>query len=214
MRSLRSEPGRVECNVSTLCDLGNVATMRPVLLLSSFRPKRFFSVWQLGRPWRIPASVFRKRYHRVTRWFAAHKLMRCAFAKAALAIGCQSGNALFCFARQSRWCSGAIIILTHWNAWPATGRSALQDVRSCAILQASLRWAQCRPRSAAFTFGRVVHVDASTPVWCPVYHLHEHPQPGVVRSGLVSLPVVAARDQKWRVASDKSGLLSLLRQFG
>ena len=36
------------------------------------------------------------------------------------------------------------------------------------------------------------------------------PQPGVVRSGLVSLPVVAARDQKWRVASDKSGLLSLL----
>ena len=36
----------------------------------------------------------------------------------------------------------------------------------------------------------------------------------VVRSVLVSLPVVAARDQKWRVASDKSGLLSLLRQFG
>jgi len=35
-----------------------------------------------------------------------------------------------------------------------------------------------------------------------------------VRSGLVSLPVVAARDQKWTVASDKSGLLSLLRQFG
>jgi len=30
----------------------------------------------------------------------------------------------------------------------------------------------------------------------------------------VSLPVVAARDQKWRVVSDKSGLLSLLRQFG
>jgi len=25
-----------------------------------------------------------------------------------------------------------------WNAWPATGRSALQDLRSCAILQASL----------------------------------------------------------------------------
>ena len=27
----------------------------------------------------------------------------------------------------------------------------------------------------------------------------------------MSLPVVAARDQKWRVASDKSGLLSLLQ---
>jgi len=49
----------------------------------------------------------------------------------------------------------------------------------------------------------------------PVYRLHERPQPGVVRSGLVSLPVVAARDQKWRVASDKSGLPSLIiRQFG
>jgi len=48
----------------------------------------------------------------------------------------------------------------------------------------------------------------------PVYCLHERPQPGVVRSGLVLLPVVAARDQKWRVASDKSGLLSLIRQFG
>jgi len=35
-----------------------------------------------------------------------------------------------------------------------------------------------------------------------------------VRIELVSLPVVTARDQKWRVASDKSGLLSLLRQFG
>ena len=34
------------------------------------------------------------------------------------------------------------------------------------------------------------------------------------RSGLVSLQVVVARDQKWRVASDKPGLLSHLRQFG
>ena len=42
----------------------------------------------------------------------------------------------------------------------------------------------------------------------------KYPQPGVVRSGQVSLPVVAARDQQWRVASEKSGLLSLLRQFG
>ena len=85
------------------------------------------------------------------------------------------------------------------------GRSALQELRSCAILQAwrRWRWALCRPRSAAPTFGRVVHAGASTPARCPVYRLHECPQPGVVQSGLVSLPVVAARDQKWSVASDK-----------
>ena len=28
--------------------------------------------------------------------------------------------------------------VSKWNAWPATGRSALKDLRSCAILQASL----------------------------------------------------------------------------
>ena len=28
--------------------------------------------------------------------------------------------------------------VSQWNAWPATGRSALQDLRSCAILQVSL----------------------------------------------------------------------------
>ena len=37
------------------------------------------------------------------------------------------------------------------------------------------RWAQCRPRSAAPTFGRVVLAGASTPAWCPVYRLHEYP---------------------------------------
>jgi len=89
--------------------------------------------------------------------------------------------------------------------------------KTCGHVRSSRRrwrWAQCRPRSAAPTFGSVVHAGASTPAWCLVYRLRERPQPGVVRSGLVSLPVVAARDQKWRVASDKSGLLSLLRQFG
>jgi len=104
--------------------------------------------------------------------------------------------------------------VSQWNAWPATGRSTLQDSRSRAILQASLALSQCRPRSAAPKFGRVVHAGASTPAGCPVYRLQECPQPGVVRSGPVSLPVVAARDQKWTVASDKSGLVSLLRQFG
>ena len=44
------------------------------------------------------------------------------------------------------------------------------------------RWAQCRPRSAAPTFGRVVLAGASTPAWCPVYRLCERPQPDVVRS--------------------------------
>ena len=84
--------------------------------------------------------------------------------------------------------------------------------RTCGHVRSSRRrwgWAQCRPRSAAPTFSRVVLAGASTPAWCPVYRLRERPQPGVVRSGLESLPVVAARDQKWRVASDKSGLLSL-----
>ena len=48
--------------------------------------------------------------------------------------------------------------VSQWNAWPAMGRSALQDLRSCAILQASLELSpvsssiccthvrQCRPR--------------------------------------------------------------------
>ena len=67
------------------------------------------------------------------------------------------------------------------------------------------------------------HVRQGRPRWCfhsglmsdlPPARVVHTPQPGVVRSGLMSLPVVAARDQKWRVASDKSGLLSLLRQFG
>ena len=50
-------------------------------------------------------------------------------------------------------------------------------VRSCRR-----RWrsAQCRPRSAAPTFGRVVLAGASTPAWCPVYRLCERPQPGTV----------------------------------
>ena len=86
--------------------------------------------------------------------------------------------------------------------------------KTCVHVRSSRRrrhWAQCRPRSAAPAFGRVVLAGASTPAWCPVYCLHECPQPAVVRSGLVSLPVVAARDQKWRVASYKSGLLSYFR---
>ena len=107
--------------------------------------------------------------------------------------------------------------VSQWNAWPTTGRSTLQDLWSCAILQASLALS---PVSSSICCTYVWQgrprwrFHSSTPAWCPVYRLCERPQPGVVQSGLVSLPVVAARDQNWRVASDKSGLLSLLRQFG
>jgi len=34
----------------------------------------------------------------------------------------------------------AVQSVSQWNAGPATGRSVLQDLRSCAILQASLAW--------------------------------------------------------------------------
>ena len=86
-----------------------------------------------------------------------------------------------------------------------TGHVSQRPPRLAVMCRRRWRWPQCRPRSAAPTFGRVVLAGASTPACCPVYRLHERPQPGVVQSGLVSLPVVAARDQKWRVASDKSG---------
>ena len=74
-----------------------------------------------------------------------------------------------------------------------------QPSQTCGHVRSSRRrwrWAQCRPRPAAPTFGRVVLASASTSAWCPVYRLSERPQPGVARSGLVSLQVVAARDQK------------------
>ena len=106
--------------------------------------------------------------------------------------------------------------LTHCNGWQATGR-VVAPSKPCGHVRSSRRrwrWAQCSAQSAPPTFGRVVHTGACTRAWCPVYRLCERPQPGAVWSKLVSLPVVAARDQQWRVASDKSGLLSLLRQFG
>ena len=42
---------------------------------------------------------------------------------------------------------------------------------------------QCRPRSAATTFGRVVLAGASTPAWCLVYRLRERPKLQVNRRG-------------------------------
>jgi len=85
-----------------------------------------------------------------------------------------------------RWrCSILQQSVSQWNAWLATGRSALQDLRSCAILQASLALS---PVSSSIC---CTHVRQG----CPRWRFHsglmsglppcERPQPGVVRSGLV-----------------------------
>jgi len=75
---------------------------------------------------------------------------------------------------------------------PATGRSALQDLRSCAILQASLALS---PVSSSIC---CTHVRQGRPRWrfhsglmsgLPPVRQCERPQPGVVWSGLVSLPL-------------------------
>ena len=62
--------------------------------------------------------------------------------------------------------------------WPATGRSALQDLRSCAILQALLALS---PVSSSICCthirqGRPRWRFHSTPAWCPVYRLRERPK--------------------------------------
>ena len=65
--------------------------------------------------------------------------------------------------------------VSQWNAWPATGRSALQDLEDVQIEDDWIAHdyvRSSRPRSAAPTFGRVVLAGASTPAWCPVYCLH------------------------------------------
>ena len=49
--------------------------------------------------------------------------------------------------------------VSQWNAWPATGRSALQDLRSCAILQASLGLS---PVSSSIC---CTHVQQGRPRW-------------------------------------------------
>ena len=70
--------------------------------------------------------------------------------------------------------------------------------KTCGHVRSSRRrwrWAQCRPRSAAPTFGRFVLAGASTPAWCPVYRLRERPQPGVV--GLYYNSHVVAVHESW-----------------
>ena len=49
--------------------------------------------------------------------------------------------------------------VSQWNAWPATGRSALQDLRSRAILQASLAFS---PVSSSIC---CTHVRQGRPRW-------------------------------------------------
>jgi len=64
--------------------------------------------------------------------------------------------------------------VSQWNAWPATGHSAVQDLRSCAILQASLAFSRVSSSICC------THVRQGRPRW----HFH---------SGLMSgLPAVRA----------------------
>jgi len=70
--------------------------------------------------------------------------------------------------------------------------------KTCGHVRSSRRrwrWTQCRPRSVAPTFG-------SVPCWCFHSGLMSGLPPARAstarRSGLVSLPVVASRDQKWK----------------
>ena len=59
--------------------------------------------------------------------------------------------------------------VSQWNAWPATGRSALQDLRSCAILQASLALS---PVSSSICS---THVRQGRPRW----RFHSDPMSGL-----------------------------------
>ena len=73
--------------------------------------------------------------------------------------------------------------VSQWNAWPATGHSAVQDLRSCAILQASLAFSRVSSSICC------THVRQGRPCW----HFH---------SGLMSgLPAVRAstarRSAEW-----------------
>ena len=97
--------------------------------------------------------------------------------------------------------------VSQWNAWPATGRSALQELRSCAIVHASLELSQVSSSICC------THAGQGRPRW----RFHSGLMSGLPparASAARRSAVVAARDQKWRASSDKSGLLSLLCQFG
>ena len=94
--------------------------------------------------------------------------------------------------------------LTHWNVWPRPRVAA--PSKTCGLVRSSRRrWHRCRPGSASPTFGRVVHAGASTPAWCPVYRLHECPQPGVVRTGMVPNVFISFRKKNWIDFDEISG---------
>ena len=82
--------------------------------------------------------------------------------------------------------------VSQWNAWPATGHSAVQDLRSCAILQASLAFSRVSSSICC------THVRQGRPRW----HFH---------SGLMSgLPAVRAstarRSVEWAGVASESRL--------
>ena len=66
----------------------------------------------------------------------------------------------------------------HWHTCPSLTHSltgtldrprVVTPFKTCGHVRSSRRrrrWGQCRPRSAASTFGSVVHAGASTPAWC------------------------------------------------
>ena len=73
--------------------------------------------------------------------------------------------------------------VSQWNAWPATGRSTLQDLRSCAILQASLALS---PVSSSIC---CTHVQQGRPRW----HFHS----GLMSGLLLARASTARHSAEW-----------------
>jgi len=82
--------------------------------------------------------------------------------------------------------------VSQWNAWPAMGRSALQDLRSCAILQASLALS---PVSSSIS---CTHVRQGRPCW----RFHSG-----LMSGLPPVPVCRKTADWQKVACDLSNVV-------
>ena len=83
------------------------------------------------------------------------------------------------------------------------------DLRSCAILQASLALSPVSFSICCTHVRKVVLAGDSTPAWCPVYHLCERPQPGVVWAGVASgsrrtWPKMESRLRQIRIAKPSS----------
>jgi len=103
--------------------------------------------------------------------------------------------------------------LDHLTVLTGMGRSALQDLRSSVIHQVSLALSLVSSSICcihAWQVGRVILVSTSILACCLVYNLFECPWPCIVQWLLVLLPIVGARGQRLRVASNKSRLPDLL----